>query len=43
MWLPAEPALVLTTQSLLTGAAPGIEIRAMDDPLQAVAQGDQHA
>ena len=43
MWLPAEPGLVLTTQSLLTGAAPGIEIRAMDDPLQAVAQGDQHA
>ena len=36
LWLPAEPALVLTTQSLLTGAAPGIEIRTMDDPLQAV-------
>ena len=44
IWLPNDHDMVLTTQSLLTGAAPGIEIRHIDDPLhQTGAKGDIHS
>lgn len=39
VWLPADQDLILTMQSLLSGAAPGIDIRPLADPLATVWKG----